>query len=76
MNSWVSHQAGRLERSERLAQLELEQREEQARDVQLDSSPGTPTPFTHHPGAPVSFLADRTSKESADLDKQLPPVRR
>lgn len=76
VNSWVSQQAGRLERGERLAQLELERRQQQARDVQLGSSPGTPSSFTHHPGAPVSFLVDRTSKESADLDEPLPQERR
>ncbi|RPA92736.1 hypothetical protein L873DRAFT_1779010 [Choiromyces venosus 120613-1] len=73
VNSWVSHQAGRLERSERLAQLQLEQEQQQGGggEVQLGSSPGTPRAFRHHPGAPVSFSAHQARKESADLDKQL-----
>ncbi|CUS06859.1 unnamed protein product [Tuber aestivum] len=66
VNSWVSHQAGKLERKERLAQLQLEQHEEeQAQDIPLGSPPATPNAFRHHPGAPVSFLEHRARMEAA-----------
>lgn len=34
------------------------------------SVPPTPAEFRHHPGAPVSFLAQHGRQESAELDKQ------
>ncbi|PWW79574.1 hypothetical protein C7212DRAFT_350422 [Tuber magnatum] len=73
VNSWVSHQAGRLGRKERLAQLQLEQQqeEEQAWDIPLGSPPETPSAFRHHPGAPVSFLEHRARMEAAAMDGRL-----
>ncbi|CAZ83827.1 unnamed protein product [Tuber melanosporum] len=67
VNSWVSHQAGRLERGERVAQLQLEQQH----GARNSSSPETPREFSHNPGAPVGFLAHRARVESAELDGRL-----
>ncbi|KAG0641580.1 hypothetical protein HOY80DRAFT_725903 [Tuber brumale] len=61
VNSWVSHQAGRLERGGRVVQLQLEQQQQQQQRARNSSSPETP----------VSFLAHRARVESAELDGRL-----
>ncbi|KAL7270583.1 hypothetical protein RUND412_006704 [Rhizina undulata] len=74
ITSWVAHQVQRQERSAKPSKLSLEQKPVETAAAG-GSVPSTPAAFRHHPGRPVTFMAQHRRMESSDLDRQMMSTR-